>query len=48
MNLLAQILSSKVHPGIFRLLLGIEIERKTEFSIGTVRRPGPDNQIMND
>ena len=46
MNLLAQILSSKVRSEIFRLLFGTEtrelhlreIERKTGFAIGTVRQ----------
>ncbi|MCD6441209.1 MAG: hypothetical protein J7L86_05420 [Candidatus Marinimicrobia bacterium] len=48
MNLLAQILSSKVRSEIFRLLLGTktrelhlrEIERKTGFGIGTVQQSG--------
>jgi len=56
MNVLAQILSSKVRSGIFRLLFGTEtrelhlreIERKTGFAIGTVRQPGLEDRIKWD
>ncbi|MCG2715361.1 MAG: hypothetical protein L6422_03585 [Candidatus Marinimicrobia bacterium] len=49
MNVLAQILSSKVRPGTGRRELHLrEIERKTGFAIGTDRQPGLEDRIIWD
>ncbi len=49
MNVLAQILSSKVRSGTGRQELHLrEIERKTGFVTGTVRQPGLEDRIIWD